>query len=172
MFKITSLSTIGKMALLFVILGLLCWLALGQYLHARREPAAYRALSHICTDNVQQLAEVCKQYQTMHGTWPPNIRALIPLATNRRWIFSCALIDNPKFELLIDPPPIQQMRDVSPPIRITYLYFTNAVQGVRLICPAWQEGLTAIDATGEVIKVDREKWQTLKQALSNCYRPN
>ena len=158
----SSWSSVGKTFLFLCVFALLCWFALGQYLHLRRERGASRALSHLCMENTRALGELCRQFEKMHGAPPSSLADLIPLATNRTWIFSCALVNNPKFEKIESAG--AGPNGESP--AITYLYFTNAIEGVRIMCPVGHPKLTAVDEAGSIRDVDRQTWETIRNRLA------
>ncbi len=160
-----SWFSVGKSLLFLFVFAVLCWFALGQYLHIRRERGAYRALSHLCMENTQALGELCRQYEQAHGARLASLSDLVPLATNRTWIFSCALVDNPKFEKIESAG--AEPSNGATSLRITYLYFTNTLEGVRILCPVWHPELTAGDETDSIRDVDRQTWERIRKRVTD-----
>lgn len=154
-----SWPSVGKAALVLLAIALLCWFALGQVLDMRRQNGASRALAYLCMEDTRALGELCRQYEQMNASPPTCLADLVSLATNRPWIFSCGLVDKPKYDRIMAP--IPSVTNGVSSIRITYLYFTNAVEGVRIMCPAWHPRLTAVDVSGAIRDVDRETWDRI-----------
>ena len=163
-----SPSSVIKSLLSVFVFAVLCWFAIGQCLYIRRERSTHGALYQLCAANTLALGELCRQYEEAHGVRPASLSDLLPLATNRTWIFSCALANSPQFEK-IEAPWVGPSNGATS-LRITYLYFTNTPEGVRIMCPVWHPELTAIDETGSRRNVDRQTWQSIRTRLADRLR--
>lgn len=132
---------------------LLTWLAIGEFLHTYRKRGAYTALCRLCEENTRTLGSMFREYTARNGRAPQSLDVLAA-GSRLPWVFHCALVDTVPAEALLSP------ATAKPAPRITYRLLSHGE--IRIVCSAWHDGLVAVDASGEVRKITKLQWMSIR----------
>jgi hypothetical protein len=160
-----SWASFTKAVLLVLGLTIVSCSAVTHYLDEQRAKSGLLTQSDYCKENIRTLGELLRQYEQVHGVPPDSLSDLVPLETNRTCVFSCDLADCEKFEKIKFGGAVSSNCATSPVI--TYLYFSSAPEGVRIMCPVWHPELKAVDKNGSTRVVDRTTWERIKLRIED-----